>query len=179
MLEENDVQNLVRRAQDGEQEAFGLIYDNYSGPIYNFLMGKVRHKEVCEDLVHTVFLKAWTNLKSYQPRANAKFSTWLYQIANYTLIDHWRTKKPTVELIEVENLAAFAIDPAHYEEYAYLWDAVAKLPMNYQTILDLRFRQDMSVEEAAQIMNKTSVGIRVLQHRALRALKNQLKKLLL
>jgi RNA polymerase sigma-70 factor, ECF subfamily len=175
MIEEIDVQNLVRRAQDGEQEAFSLIYDNYAQPIYNFLMGKVRHREVCEDLVHTVFLKAWMNLKSYQPRPNAKFSTWLYQIANYTLIDHWRTKKSTVELVEVENLAAFAVEPENYEEYSYLWDAIKKLPLNYQTVLDLRFKQDMSVEETAQVMGKTTVGVRVLQHRALRALKNKLK----
>ena len=174
MIEEIDVQNLVRRAQDGEQEAFGLIYDNYAQPIYNFLMSKVRHREVCEDLVHTVFLKAWMNLKSYQPRPSAKFSTWLYQIANYTLIDHWRTKKPTVELDDVENLAAFAVDPAHYEEYSYLWQAIRQLPLNYQTVLDLRLKQDLSVEETAHIMRKTSVGIRVLQHRALKALKNKL-----
>jgi RNA polymerase sigma-70 factor, ECF subfamily len=125
-------------------------------------------------LVHTVFLKAWTNLRSYQPRANAKFSTWLYQIAHYTLIDHWRTKKTTTELVEVENLAAFAEDPKFFEEYGYLWKAIKKLPISYQEVLDLRFKQDLSVEETAQIMGKTTVGIRVLQHRALKALKTHL-----
>jgi RNA polymerase sigma-70 factor (ECF subfamily) len=173
-MEESIVQNLVKKAQDGDQDAFGSIYDTYSKQIYNFLFSKVRHPEVCEDLAHTVFLKAWTNLKSYQPRASAKFSTWLFQIANYTLIDYWRTKKPTVELVEVENLAHFAIDPKLYEEYAYLWDAIKQLPIAYQTVLDLRFKQDMSVEEAAHVMNKTAIGIRVLQHRALKALKDKL-----
>ncbi len=178
MLQESDVQKLVLRAQKGEHEAFGQIYELYARQVHNFLFGKLHHKQVCEDLVHTIFLKAWTNLKSYQPRSNAKFSTWLFQIANYTLIDYWRTKKNTSELEEVENIAAFAADPEHYEEYGYLWQAVLELPLNYQTVLDLRFRQDLSVEETAQIMGKSSVGIRVLQHRALRALRNRLKKII-
>jgi len=176
MWQEDDVQKLVKRAQAGDSEAFGQIYDLYAKQVFNFLFGKVRHKEVCEDLVHTVFLKTWTNIKSYQPRANAKFSTWLFQIANYTLIDHWRTKKQTVELTEVENLAQFAETPKLYEEYNYLWDAMGKLSMEYQTVLDLRFKQDLNVEETAQIMGKSLVGVRVLQHRALKALKSKLNK---
>ncbi len=175
MLQENDVKNLIQQAQDGNAEAFGLVYDRYAKQVYNFLFGKVRHPQTCEDLVHTVFLKAWNNLKLYKPRENTKFSTWLFQIANYTLIDHWRTKKPTTELVEIENLAAFAEDPKLYEEYSYLWKAIGALPDNYQTILDLRFKQDMSVEETALVLGKTQVGVRVLQHRALKALKEQLK----
>jgi len=176
MLEEREVQNLILQAQNGNSEAFGQIYDLYARQIHNFLLGKVGHKQVCEDLVHTVFLKAWTNLKSYQPRTSAKFSTWLFQIANYTLIDYWRTRKTTTELQDVENLMQFAVDPKLYEEYAYLWKALASLPLNYQTVLEFRFKQDLSVEETAQIMRKSEVGIRVLQHRALKALKNKLLK---
>jgi RNA polymerase sigma-70 factor (ECF subfamily) len=176
MLPESDVQKLVSQAQAGDSEAFGAIYDSYAKPIYNFLFGKVRHQQTTEDLVHTVFLKAWTNLKSYKPRPEAKFSTWLYQIANFTLIDHWRTRKITTELTGIENLAQFASDPKLYEEYGYLWDATAQLSLPHQTVLDLRFRQDLSVEETARIMRKTAIGVRVLQHRALKALRTKLKK---
>ncbi|HTL39451.1 MAG TPA: RNA polymerase sigma factor [Methylomirabilota bacterium] len=174
MVPENEVQVLIGRAQQQDQAAFGDIYDLYAKPLYNFLFTKVRHQQTAEDLLHTVFLKAWQNLSSYKPRSTAKFSTWLYQIANYTLIDYWRTKKPIVELEVVENLSQFAQDPKLYEEYSYLWDSIKKLPFDYQTVLDLRFRQDLSVEETAIIMRKTQVGIRVLQHRALKALKHQL-----
>src|SRR3989344_196951 len=139
MFQESDIQQLVSKAQAGDQEAFGAIYDVYTKPLYNFLFNKLRHKQACEDLVHTVFLKAWTNLNSYQPRAYAKFSTWLFQIANYTLIDHWRTQKPTLDLTNVENFSQFAVDPKLYEEYDYLWKAAAQMPLDYQTVLDLRF----------------------------------------
>lgn len=175
-LTEADIQKLVKQAQQQDAEAFGRIYDQFARPLYNFLFSKLGHKEVTEDLVHTVFLKAWQNLGSYHPRQSAKFSTWLYQIANYTLIDHWRTRKPSVELTAVENLSQFAEDPKFYEEYEYLWIALSELPLPYQTVLDLRFKQDMSVTETAQIMGKSEIGIRVLQHRALKALKDKLKE---
>lgn len=176
MMQENDIQKLVSAAQTGDENAFGRIYDHFARPIYNFIFGKIRHKEVSEDLLHTTFLKAWVNIRSYKPKPTAKFSTWLYQIANYTLIDYWRTRKSTVELTEVENLIEFSSDPKLYEEYEYLWKALSELPQAYQTVLDLRFKQEMSVEETAQIMGKSSVGIRVLQHRALKALKEKLSE---
>jgi RNA polymerase sigma factor (sigma-70 family) len=83
-----------------------------------------------------------------------------------------------VELEAVENLSQFALDPKLYENYDYLWTAIAQLPLSYQTILDLRFKQDLSVEEAAQAMQKTEVGVRVLQHRALKALRRQLDNII-
>lgn len=174
-MQESDVQNLIRAAQGGNSGAFGQIYDLYSRQIYNFLFNKIRHRQTAEDLLHTVFLKAWTNLKSYKPQSTAKFSTWLYQIANFTLIDHWRTRKMTTELSGIENLIRFAEDPKLYEEYEYLWIAISELPLSHQVILDLRFKQDLSVEETAKVLRKTQVGVRVLQHRALKALRAKLK----
>lgn len=174
MLTEQETQELVAKSQLGDPEAFGEIYTIYSQQIFNFLLSKLAHRQTAEDILQTVFVKAWTNIRRYQPRSSAKFSTWLFQIANFTLIDHWRTRKSSVEISEVENLTQFAHDPKLYEEYGYLWDALKKLSLTYQTVLDLRFKQDLSVEETAKAMNKSQVSVRVLQHRALKALKKQL-----
>ena len=174
LQEEEKIQDLVKQAQEGNSEAFGKIYDVFAKQVHNFLFSRIRHQQITEDLVQTVFLKTWNNLNTYQPRANTKFSTWLFQIANYTLIDHWRTRKTLVELDKIDNLLAFAKQPELFEDYKYLWSAISKLPEKYQTVLDLRFKQDLSVEETAEIMNKSGVGIRVLQHRALKTLKQKL-----
>lgn len=174
-IDEEKIQDLVAAAQNGDKNAFGHIYDAYATALYRFLFSKLQHKQTCEDLLQTVFLKAWNNLGSYRPQANAKFSTWLFQIANYTLIDHWRVKKETVELSKIDNLVDYSLAPKLYENYDYLYHAMKDLPLAYQTVLDLRFKQQMSVTETAQIMNKTIVGIRVMQHRAIRALRKKLE----
>lgn len=176
MVEESKIQDLVAQAKKGDTDSFGKIYDELARPIYNFLFARVRQKQITEDLVQTVFLKAWHNIASYKPSRKAKFSTWLYQIANYTLIDYWRTKKDTVDIDAVSNLSDFAKDPKLYEKYDYLLNAMSELPAEYQTVLELRFRQDLNVAEVAEIMNKSQVGVRVLQHRAVKALREKLSK---
>lgn len=175
MVEEDTIQSLVERAKAGETAAFGEIYDIYSSSVYGFLFARLRQKETAEDILQTTFYKAWKNLAGYRPNSNAKFSTWLFQIANYTLIDHWRTRKETAELSKIDNLVAFAENPELYEEYEYLWEAMKKLQPDHQTVLELRFRQDLGVAETAHIMNKTEIGIRVMQHRALKELREILE----
>lgn len=176
MLEENQVQILVTQAKQGDTQAFGQIFDLYSARVYNFLFGKLRHKETAEDILNTVFMKAWQNLFRYQTRDTAKFSTWLFQIANFTLIDYWRTRKETTDITKVENLSDFAQDPKLYEDYKFLWIVLSELPADYQTVLDLRFKQQFNVSETAKVMNKSEVGVRVLQHRALKLLKAKLNE---
>ena len=175
MTDEKKIQDLVALAQTGDKSAFGEIYEIYSSQIYNFLYARLRHRETSEDLLHTIFLKAWTNLVRYKPQRTAKFSTWLFQIANYTLIDHWRVRKQTVELDKVENLASLAEEPKAYEDYEFLWIGISELSLEHQAVLDLRFKQEMSVSETAQVLGKSEVAVRVLQHRAIQALKKKMQ----
>ncbi|MBX4187960.1 MAG: RNA polymerase sigma factor [Candidatus Doudnabacteria bacterium] len=176
MIDEIGVQRLVKESVLGDRESFGKIYDIFSDKIFNFILYRVRNKQTAEDILQTVFLKAWNNLPKYSPTNRAKFSTWLFQIANFTVIDYWRTKKDTIEIDKLENLSQFAVEPKLYENYKFLWGALEQLPSDYQLVLRLRFIDDLSVTEAAWAMNRSEVGIRVLQHRALKALRNILIK---
>ncbi|HYC79426.1 MAG TPA: RNA polymerase sigma factor [Candidatus Binatia bacterium] len=176
MVEEIRVQELVARSVKGDSDAFGKLYDLFAPKLFNFILSRVRHKGTAEDLLHTVFLKAWNSLPKYRPTNRAKFSTWLFQIANFTVIDHWRTHKETVEIDKLENLSQFALNPKLYENFDFLWQAMDELPEDYRTVIRLRFMEDMSITETALTMDKSEVGIRVLQHRALKSLRNILIK---
>jgi RNA polymerase sigma-70 factor (ECF subfamily) len=176
MVEETHVQELVSKAVKGDNDAFGELYDLLAPKLFNFILARIKHKSTAEDLLHTVFMKAWNNLPKYRPTHRARFSTWLFQIANFTIIDHWRTNKETVELDKLENLSQFALNPKLYENFNFLWQAMDELPEDYRTILRLRFIEDMSITEASWAMDKSEVGIRVLQHRALKSLRNILIK---
>lgn len=174
MAEESQIQALIVRACKGDEACFGQIYELFSDRVFNFLIHKVKHKQTAEDLLHNVFLKAWKSLPNYKPQSNAKFSTWLFSIAQHTVIDHWRVNREVVDLDKVENLAQLAIEPHWFEDYSFLVRALDQLPADYQTVINLRFKQDLSVTETAQVMNRSEVGIRVLQHRAIKALKKLL-----
>lgn len=169
---------LIARAKKGDAQAFGALYDYYVAQIYRFVVVKVTHKETAEDLTHEVFLSAWQNLPNYTFRG-FPFSSWLYAIARHRIIDHYRTRKvysPIEEIheqfVRVENDREAEFDLKI--ELAAVKRALAKLPIDHQDVLILRFVEDFSPKEIAEILGKSEGNIRIIQHRAINNLKKHL-----
>jgi len=93
---------VIKGAQKGNSESFGILYDHYSHQIYRFILMRVSHKQEAEDLTHEVFLNAWQNIDNYDYRG-LPFSSWLYRIARNRVIDHYRTKKEVVSIDNVDE----------------------------------------------------------------------------
>ena len=100
----DDEKRLVGLAKSGDGEAFAQLYEAYFDRVYRFIFFRVTDGQIAEDLASQVFLKAWQNLHRYHPRG--PFLAWLYAIARNTVIDNYRTRKPSVPLDEVAPLAA-------------------------------------------------------------------------
>src|SRR5262245_50670383 len=86
-------QDLVTQAIAGDTEAFGELYGLHRESIYRYIIVRVESAAEAEDLTGQVFLKAWEALPGYEQR-EARFSSWLYQIARNLVIDHQRARKP-------------------------------------------------------------------------------------
>jgi RNA polymerase sigma-70 factor (ECF subfamily) len=167
---------LIKDAIMGEAEAFGLLYDRYQPQIYRFIYLKVSHREEAEDLTHQVFLKSWENIAEYES-SNFPFSSWLYRIARNQTIDYYRTKKSHLSLekeggLEIENderpLAELSDDLMDLEK---IRKAIGYLSDDQQNVIILRFIEDLSPKETADIMGKTEGSVKLLQHRAIKKLK--------
>ena len=85
-----EIAQLAAKAINGDNVAFGQIYDLYFKKIYKFVYYRVGHKEIAEDLAEDVFIKAHTKLKSLKDPG--LFTGWLYQIARNAVIDYYREK---------------------------------------------------------------------------------------
>ena len=91
-LPQAEVQALVARAQQGDQDAFATLYNTYSKKIHSYLRYHLNNRaEVAEDLAADVFLKAMEKINSYQFNG-VPFSAWLYRIAHNHLIDFLRAQ---------------------------------------------------------------------------------------
>jgi RNA polymerase sigma-70 factor (ECF subfamily) len=99
---EPDELRLVIRANAGDADAFGQVYDAYADRVYRYIFFPVTDEPTAEDLTSQVFLKAWESLPRYQP--SDSLMAWLYSIARNTVIDHYRTRKQTVSLDEVATV---------------------------------------------------------------------------
>ena len=82
---------VVQRAIGGDQVAFRILFDKYRQPLYYHVLKLVRDREIIEDLLQEIFLKAFDNIASFNP--DYAFSTWLYRITTNHSIDFLRKKK--------------------------------------------------------------------------------------
>lgn len=180
MLE--DEHNLIVRIKHGDSEAFGLIYDHYMPMIYRFVLVKVGSKEDAEDISHQVFLKAWQNVNGQYSERGFPFSSWLYQIARNSIIDHYRRIKPMSSLEDEENTEEL-IDHARLDYKIDLKDssnkileAIKKLKNIEADVVTMRFIDDLSIKEVALAVGKTEGAVKLIQHRALEKIKSDLKE---
>jgi RNA polymerase sigma-70 factor (ECF subfamily) len=174
----NGEREIIASAIQGEASAFGLLYDEYLSKIYRFIRVKVSRREDAEDLTHHVFQKAWNTIRTYEDKG-FPFSAWLYAIARNTLKDFYRASRPIESLGEdeedeipgTEDIEAEVGEKMNLE---LVMEAIRKLPTEQQDILLLRFVEDLSVYDTAQILGKTEGSVKVMQHRALKKLKTLL-----
>ncbi len=178
---------LIESAQNGDSAAFGQLYDRYAERIYRFIFLKTGHKSDAEDLMHEVFLAGWRTVGSYQPRSGIPFTSWLYRIAGNRVIDWYRTRKSNSSLDEMTESNTLPVELASTGHAALLealdrgfaMDAVMKgirsLNGTEQTVLLMRYVEDLSPEETAHATGKTAGAVRLIQHRALTKLKKLLQ----
>lgn len=173
-------ENLVKKAQRGDPEAFGALYDYYLPRIYRFVLFKVSHREQAEDLTHQTFLKAWENVRSYKPMGYS-FSSWLYRIARNNVVDYYRQSNTHLNIEEVAP-EALGIDNSLSSkiEIRFQWEevlvAIKGLNAVEQDVLIMRFIEDMPHKEVAKAVDKSESAVKVIQHRALKKLKIELSK---
>ncbi len=173
-----DEELLIQKAKKGEREAFGTLYDHYMPNIYRFIFFKIGTKHEAEDLTHQVFSQAWENMERYEPRG-FPLSSWLYRIASNTVIDYYRTFKNN---LQIENIPeeTFAHDPSFEKDFddrlsiERIRKALKTLESDQQNVIIMKFVDQLSNKEIAKALEKTEGAIRVIQHRALKQLKNLL-----
>jgi RNA polymerase sigma-70 factor (ECF subfamily) len=174
-----EVWALVERAQAGEAEAFGLIYDRYVDVVFRFIYFRVGNRQLAEDLTSDTFLRALKRIGSFTWQGR-DLGAWLVTIARNLVADHFKSGRYRLEITTGDVLDADKEDrgPEGTPETAVvdhitnvtLLTAVKQLNPEQQECIVLRFLQGFSVAETAKAMGKNEGAIKALQYRAVRAL---------
>jgi RNA polymerase sigma-70 factor (ECF subfamily) len=178
---ESPDQEIIERAIAGEVEAFGALYDRYLDAMYRFIRFQVSYPEDAEDLTETVFLKAFERLPEFRTgKRMTNFRAWIYRIARNLVIDHYRTRKPSVPLDPEFASGAEADRPEErvqfLEESERISRAVSRLDEPFRPVIVMRFVGGLSYTETADALGLTENYVRVIQFRALRQLKELLEE---
>ncbi|MEV7420424.1 ECF subfamily RNA polymerase sigma factor, BldN family [Streptomyces sp. NPDC089919] len=167
--------DLVERAQNGEAEAFGRLYDQYSDTVYRYIYYRVGGKATAEDLTSETFLRALRRISTFTWQGR-DFGAWLVTIARNLVADHFKSSRFRLEVTTGEMLDANEVERSPEDSVleslsnAALLEAVRKLNPQQQECVTLRFLQGLSVAETARVMGKNEGAIKTLQYRAVRTL---------
>ena len=180
MPDTSDV-DLVRRAQGGNVEAVGELYDRHHTRIFRYLWSRVRDPHLAEDLTGEVFARMVRDLPGYRTRG-IPFQAWLYRIAHNLAVDHQRMqgRHPLVPLEDAETVRAEDQDPVAKVERQLTLErvegALDTLDPNQREVVVLRFLVGLSLREVAAALDRSVASIKSLQHRGLVALRAALQE---
>lgn len=167
---------LINKAINGDAKAFGELYEAYVDAIYRYIYFRVGSEAEAEDFTDEVFVRAWEALPEFRPSESYSFSAWLYRIAHNLVVDSYRQRSPvTFSRDELDKnrtrLPSVEEEAQIRHEAANLVRAVQELNDVEQDVIVLRFVEGLSHREVAQVIGKSESASRVIQHRALAALR--------
>ncbi|MEZ5464587.1 MAG: RNA polymerase sigma factor [Lysobacteraceae bacterium] len=157
MSTDSSDEDLMLAYGRGDAAAFELLYERHRGPLFRLLLRGLSNRATAEECFQEVWTRVINARERYRPEA--KFTTWLYQIANNLLIDQYRRAKP-----ETDGEAAEAIfersesDEAQpeqvlsdFEQRRRFQRVLEELPDEQRIAIQLRLEQALSLEEIGRI----------------------------
>jgi len=178
--------SLVEAAR-ADPARFEALYRKYVAQVYNVAVYELGDHHEAEDATERTFLQALAALPRFEERADARdgedastFRIWLFRIARNVIAERkrGRRRRPEAAL----EAAALAADPTDIEgsaivreEAAAAWRAIGRLPDDRRQAIVLRFVHELPTDEIAEILDRSEGAVRVLLHRALRAVARDLR----
>ena len=170
-----DVWALVRRAQAGDAEAFGEIYDHYVGTVHRYVHHRVGDRTLAEDVTSETFVRALRRIDSLSFQGR-DVGAWLITIARNIVFDHVKSSRYRLEVTTADMRDADTLTDGPEDAVVQrltnetLVACIRELGPEQQECLALRFLHGLSVAETAQVMGKRDGAVKALQHRAVRRL---------
>lgn len=168
---------LFRIRAKKDPDAFGAVYDAYVKQIYRFVYFKVPSAEIAEDLTSEAFLKAWQYLK--EKREVNDLQALLYSVARSVVIDWYRANAHERTVSLDETMSFDGMEPASEKllkqveaglDTTLVLEKVRCLKDEYRDVIVMRYLDELSTREIAEVLGKSPSNIRVLIHRATKAL---------
>ncbi|UCZ55017.1 RNA polymerase sigma factor [Bacillus shivajii] len=173
---------LIREILTGDQQAIQQLHERYVDRIFHYIYIQTNSYHDTEELLQDVFFKAARQLSRFEGKSS--FKTWIFKIARNVVIDYYRKQNKerlsiSMDQDVIENMGGKDESAENtvlrHIQVDEVLKTIDKLPVHYQTVLHLRFIEDFSIKETAEIMGKTTLSVKSMQRRARQALSEQVK----
>ncbi len=169
---ERTSEELALAVQRGSADCFTELVERFQGPLYNFLVVRLRSVTDAEELTQEALVRAWRKIDYYKPEW--RFSTWLFTVARHIAVSHQRSvrarprqQSDEVPLAEVGDGADPVRDLSRREETSRVWRLAADvLTRDQRSALWLRYAEDLTPKEIGRVLGRHPGTVRVLLFRA-------------
>jgi RNA polymerase sigma-70 factor (ECF subfamily) len=173
-----ELDELLARAQKLDQQALAMLHDQLFPQVYRYVCYRLDDPMICEDIASEVFLRLLDVLQKKGRRIRS-VRAWLLGTANHLVQDHYRRRyRRRIDNIDDHDSIPSSHSPENEADKGFVRDevkeALRNLTPDQQHVIALRFTQELSLEETAQVMGKTVNAVKVLQYRAIAALRRQM-----
>ena len=156
------------------EESKEKLYADFHDKVARYVAGKVPNPHDAEDLVSCVFLKVYQKLDSFDER-KAAVSTWIYTIAQNTVIDYYRTRKQYSELPEdLTEESEIDLKLLNDERLEQLCAALERLDTRSRDLIILHYYKGFTLKIVAEKMQMSYANAKVIHRRALQKLRGYL-----
>jgi RNA polymerase sigma-70 factor (ECF subfamily) len=170
MIQQIDEIELIELALDGDRDSFSQLMHRYAGAVYGLAYRMLGNAQDAEDASQEIFLRAYANLARFD--RSRRFSTWLLSIASNHCVD--RLRRQRYSWLTLDDVAYTLPDTQRGPEAQALQQeqrktvqrALEQLPENYRLVTVLRYWQDLSYQEIAEVTGLTESTIKTRLHRA-------------
>jgi RNA polymerase sigma-70 factor, ECF subfamily len=179
LAEADQEQDLISLAATGNRDAFGRLYERYRLRILKHALFLTGDPLLAEDLTEQTFLNALQAIPRYQARG-VPFVAWLLRITGNLTINHKKAAKNSdhaqlPEALQAEGIAYSPEDSCELKDDSQrVWDEVRHLPNEQRQVIVMRFIDDLSYQDIAQVLGKSVGAVRVIHFRALTNLRHLL-----
>lgn len=182
----SDEREHVRRCAEGDQASTGALYDAYVARLYRYCLARVGNEADAEDLAEEIFIKALRAIGGFEWRDlgasdRSPFGAWLFRIAHNHVASHHRRASVRGPMSEVpEWIPDGNRGPAELAETQVtieeVFRLVEELPEAQREVIRLRFGAGLNVAETAEALDKRQSNVKVLQHKAVKRLRQLLEE---
>lgn len=176
--DDEEIPELVTRAQQGDTDAFELLYRRFIGPVYTLAFRMTASREQAEDMTQEIFVKAWEKIHLF--RGDSAFFTWLYRLALRICLRARKTKLPGEYREEMgqgtNNRAQGRSDQWSVEDSIDLQKAITRLPPRTRAAIILFDINGYSHQEVAGLLGIREGTSKALIHKGRRRLRQEIER---
>ncbi len=172
---------IKRAIEEGDEQAFAMLYERYSERVYNTALSFTKNEEEAEEITQETFVKVYKKVLTF--RMESSLNTWIYRIAVNTSLNYLKKRKrflffknslsPT-QTIDFEHPGVLL---ENKENAAALYKVLDRLPTNQKTAFILSYIEELPRQEVADIMETSLKAVESLLQRAKRNMRSELEKL--